>query len=725
MAKAIGGASNPSEIWDTALPLLVEVFEADAGLGFSHLSKSRLQVVASHRWPGEVDDAPIPIAPDSQAEFVLGSGRPVVSADLGKETRFQPAAPITRLGYSSSMSSRLETPKGVSGLVGVYARRTSAFGLDAVEDFASLVSIMAIGLHQMRRLNTVEHEASHDELTGLLSRAAILDRLEVLVALDAPASAMMIDLDGFKAINDRHGHLAGDQVLRTIAQRLQAGTGLDTSVGRLGGDEFLVLSGSDDLVDLRLRAERLIGACEMLLSLDCAEVEVSASIGIAISTSHDTSHSLLTRVDHALYRAKEGGRGQVNAAPSGGLERLLRPGIPSVDPRRDFTIEALDYAIENVSAVFQPIVDRNGVTIGVEALARGPEGSPLEIPNVLFEAATTYGRLAELELAAKRAAFNGLVPRHLRLFVNLQPAAFADSGWLHRLADAWLDGGAHPRVTVELTERALIASPGRLLRAVEHCRSLGWKIAIDDIGARSDSLAALRLLKPDVVKLDISLIQGKDTNHATRIATAVAAYRDRYEADVIAEGVECSEQQVIGEVLGANLFQGFLFGRPGPLDPNLLEPAAAPPAPSPVPLGVVDQVATKRHLLAISRHLEAEATSSDCVLLASLQHAKFYTRRTQRQYEALARRCGFVGLVGQQLTSATRNGVRLAGIGSDDPFARRWWVVLVSSHASLALLAEEVDTNVSLPDFERLFRYRLVTDPAHVEAVARELFERF
>ncbi len=725
MAQAIWAASSTREIWDVALRELVLAFDADAGLGFVQLSAQRLQIAARHRWPGDEHDAPMPIAPDSQAAFILGNSRPVISPDLLAERRFLPAAPITRLGYSSSMSVRLTSSTGVMGLLGVYSRRANAFDPAVANDFATLADMVAKGLDQAQRLAATEYRATHDELTGLLSRSAILDQLEVSLGSGAPTSVLSIDLDGFKAINDRHGHPVGDQVLQVIAERLRTEAGSSAHVGRLGGDEFFVVCASDDLVDLHLRAEHLIGACETLVTLDALELEVSASIGLAVADPDDSPHDLLRRVDRALYRAKGDGRGRVRTAP-GTDAGSRRPIVLPAASLGDATVSLVREAIGEVRAVFQPIVDRDGALVGVEALTRGPVGSPLETPNVLFEAATTFGCLPELELAAKRAAFAAGVPPQLRLFVNLEPAAVERPEWLDELADAWLTGGAHPLVTVELTERALIASPGRLLHTVAFCRSLGWSIALDDVGARSDSVAALRLVKPDVVKLDISLIQGKGGNHATRVSTSVATYGDRHQIDIVAEGVEHPEQMVMGEMLGANLFQGYRFGRPGPLDAITSASAERPP-----PVTTAQpRVATKRQLLAISRHLESEATSSDCVLLASVQHTRFYTDRTRRQYEALARRCAFVGVVGQELGSTTHNGVRLAPVDAGDPLARRWWVVLLSSHASLAMLAEELDEPAS-PDApstaeaDRRFRYRFVTEPDEVEAAALELFARF
>jgi len=277
----------------------------------------------------------------------------------------------------------------------------------------------------------------------------------------------------------------------------------------------------------------------------------------------------------------------------------------------------------NVHSVFQPIVDLTAdVVVAYEALARGPVGA-LQSPGALFAAARRSGLLSELDQACRAAAFRGASERGLlaplTVFVNVEPEVL-DGAPLSELLAIAEGAPGELRIVVEITERALAARPAELLRTVERVRALGWGVALDDVGTEAASLAFMPLLRPDVVKLDMSLIQGRPTPEVAEVMHAVNAYAERAGAIILAEGVETEQHLARARALGATLAQGWHFGRPTtdpvpqPNSPGLILPAGAswsgPTTVSPfscLPAGTVLKRAPKRLLVELSKHLERAA----------------------------------------------------------------------------------------------------------------------
>jgi EAL domain-containing protein (putative c-di-GMP-specific phosphodiesterase class I) len=226
--------------------------------------------------------------------------------------------------------------------------------------------------------------------------------------------------------------------------------------------------------------------------------------------------------------------------------------------------DSLDGILRNdlIRSVFQPILDLDtGALFGFEALARGPEGSSLRRPDALFSAARTEGRLGELDRACQRAAVSGAdshgIQGPLTLFVNAEP----DTVGFGPLPPI----GHGVRGIVELTERTLTSRLPELLPAVERARAAGWGIALDDVGADTRSLALMPVLRPDVIKLDLRLVQEQPTPEIAAIAGAVGAQAERTGATILAEGIETAEQAQYARALGATAGQGYHFGRPAPV----------------------------------------------------------------------------------------------------------------------------------------------------------------
>lgn len=405
--------------------------------------------------------------------------------------------------------------------------------------------------------------------------------------------------------------------------------------------------------------------------------------------------------------------------PESALERALAPG--------------------GVRSVFQPIVELDtGRVVAYEALARGPEG-PLERPDLLFAAARAAGRLAELDELCRAAAFRGAVEQGLlsplTVFVNVEPEVLDSAP----LDDLLAIAGAAPRdlrIVLEITERALAARPAELLRTVERVRGLGWGVAVDDVGADAMSLAFLPLLSPDVIKLDLRLVQDRPGPAVAEIMNAVNAHAERTGALVLAEGIETEEHLATARALGATLGQGWLFGRPGPgAAPGLPSgeltlqgaPAAVPTDLSPfrcLPAGTPLRRSVKSLLIELSKQLEREAMrlGETCVVAATFQEARHFTPSTTQRYRDLVQRTGFVCALGEDLPVEPLPGVRGAALDPADPVRGEWDVVVLSPHFSAALLARDLGDDG--PDLERSFEYALTYDRETVTRAAHALLTR-
>jgi EAL domain-containing protein (putative c-di-GMP-specific phosphodiesterase class I) len=393
-----------------------------------------------------------------------------------------------------------------------------------------------------------------------------------------------------------------------------------------------------------------------------------------------------------------------------------------------------------VHSVYQPIVElETGRTVAVEALARGPEGA-LQSPDALFSAAASAGLVDELEWACRSAALqgalNGGLSSSIALFVNVESAQL---GRAVPAALRALEKCAQQRlhVVLELTERDLERRPAEVLAATRSARAAGWGVALDDVGALPASLALMPLIRPDVVKFDMHLVQDRQTVEVAGIASAVAAYAEESGALVLAEGIETELHRERALALGATLGQGWMYARPAPLADLDLSDAGTPLR----LLGEPDdedyaspfnrvgrhlplRIARKPQLLAMSHHLEWQAAvqPNSPILLAAFEHADFFTWATGQRYAALTRRCPLVGAFGVDMVPEPAPGVRGAAIDWEDPLADEWSVVVLSPHFAAALLARDLGEPRGNPN--RRFEFALTHDRRLVTAAARSLATR-
>jgi len=397
-------------------------------------------------------------------------------------------------------------------------------------------------------------------------------------------------------------------------------------------------------------------------------------------------------------------------------------------------------AKELVYSVFQPIVDLDSdAVVAYEALARGPVGD-LQRPDHLFAAAAAAGRLSELDGLCQRAALRGAIRTGilapLTLFINVEPEV-VDPARLDSLLSIAKDCPGNFQLMLEITERALAVRPADLLATVRRLRAAGWRIALDDVGADDLSLAFMPLLRPDVIKLDMALVQRRPGRKVAEIMNAVNSYAERTGSVILAEGIETADHLAKARALGATLGQGWWFGRPaeGPVPGRPSRALRLPPLqPVPVemspfqflPESVTLRRTTKALLIQVSKHLEREARrlGRTCVVVSTFQHATHFTPSTARRYQDLAEQVGFVAAIGAELQDEPVPGVRGADLEPGDPVRMEWDIVVLAPHFAAALIARDLTPANGDGDDNRFFEFALTYDRKIVEAAARSLMSR-
>ncbi len=386
----------------------------------------------------------------------------------------------------------------------------------------------------------------------------------------------------------------------------------------------------------------------------------------------------------------------------------------------------------------------SGAIVGYEALARGPVGD-LEGPDQLFDAARRAERLSDLDALCRRSALHGAITAGivapLTLFVNVEPEIL-DVAQLGELINLALDAPGELEVVLEITERALSTRPAELLATVERLRADGWKIALDDVGAEEMSLAFMALLRPEVVKLDLRLVQQRPSPAIAEIMNAVNAYSERSGALVLAEGIESEAHLQVAHALGATLGQGWLLGRPGPATvagasvdqvrlPSTQAAHGADVSPfACLPAGAALRRSAKPLLVEVSKHLEREAVQlgSTCLLIAAFQEARHFTALTARRYRTLVESIAFTAALAADLPIEPIDGVRGATLHPTDPLVGEWDVVVLAPHFAAAMLARELGRDAAgaadVPDMERTFEFALTYDRDVVVAAAHSLMSR-
>lgn len=492
------------------------------------------------------------------------SDRPVVEAAVTADGA--PVAVRTAQDHAVLAAARREGCEIHALLVG---RARREFDDRERAQFRSVFAHAAVALQNMRLLNrlqekahALEHLANHDPLTGLANRMRFNEVASESLERGEVAGVLLIDLDRFKEVNDTLGHHVGDDLLREIAYRLRFSIGRSGLIGRLGGDEFVVLL-HPDRRSPESRARRLHTDLERPADLGEVQVDVGASIGLAIPHGGEDVGELLRRADVAMYSAKSRHSGV--EVFSTDLDHY-RPESLALVPRFRSAIEHGDLTV-----AFQPQFELATDTVmGAEALVRwslsgvGPippsDFIPIAESTGLIRPLTRFVLIEAIEQCAQwRDAGHPL-----RVSVNIAPRVLLDPGLPDQVSNLLHTVGLPPSsLRLEVTETTIMTDPDRSIAVLRDLTGRGMSIAVDDFGTGHSSLAYLATLPCHELKIDKSFIAAVDEDPRSRaVVAAIVRLGHDLGLDVIAEGVETSHVAEQVSRLGCRRIQGYRYGRP-------------------------------------------------------------------------------------------------------------------------------------------------------------------
>lgn len=445
---------------------------------------------------------------------------------------------------------------------------------ERTEELSATVSQLQTEVaERLRAEQSIWQVAHHDSLTGLPNRTLLHDRLvQVLAGAQRnrqQAAVMFLDLDRFKHINDTLGHAVGDELLKTVAQRLSAVVRAVDTVSRIGGDEFVILlseiSGPDDAV---LVAEKILVALKPTIAIAGHVLRATPSIGISLYPADATEPiALMKNADAAMYEAKAAGRNTF---------RLFSPEMQERASRFFEMEQRLHQAIAGgqLELHYQPLIDwHRGAVAGLEALVRWRDPARgLVAPEEFIPIAEETGLIVPLgewviaEAMRQNRIWQQAGRPLLPIAVNLSPRQFRQQGLVDSLRRILLDSGQPANfLELEITESSLMQDTRETIAILDELAALGVRIALDDFGTGYSSLSYLKRFHVHKLKIDQSFVRDVTTDaDDAAIVTAIISLAKSLGLDTIAEGVESVEQLSVLLGLGCRHFQGYLFSRPLP-----------------------------------------------------------------------------------------------------------------------------------------------------------------
>ena len=467
----------------------------------------------------------------------------------------------------------------VSGTIGedtaVAAMRTGAHDYIMKSNLARLAPAVERELREaaVRRERHMANQrvaylAYHDSLTDLPNRALFLDRLQQAILRshrdEKGLAVLLIDLDGFKEINDALGHHAGDVVLQEVAARLRGALRASDTVARLGGDEFAVLLPATDLNRAELAARKVLHDLQHPFVADGRPLLVSASIGIAAVPWHAaTSDEVLQRSDSAMYLAKRDKTGYIVYSPNRDDRLTSRASLAST---MRLAIDARQFALD-----YQPIVHlRTNAVIAVESLVRWnhPDYGRL-LPDEFIRVAEHTGLVNPLTSFVLESAMHEW-PRSMRpdacvIAVNISPRSLHHStfpAWIRDLLAA--HGVPASTLALEITENIVMSDPDGSIRCLDELHDMGVRLVIDDFGKGYSSLSYLRRLPVDEIKIDRSFIIGLANGEDDTLVRCMIDLAHNLGMTVIGEGVETEDVLERLIELNCDAAQGYFLAKPAP-----------------------------------------------------------------------------------------------------------------------------------------------------------------
>ena len=434
-------------------------------------------------------------------------------------------------------------------------RRSSAEGRGELQ-------AMELQVQELKaRLDIAKHAARHDDLTGVLNRAGFVDELTARLERDRqPQIVLIMDLDRFKSVNDTLGHSAGDELVKRISVAVAGVIPTSGVLARLGGDEFGIVVEARSDQSVESLCTQILKVCSQSRVICGHEVQVSASVGVAMQSRSFNQVELMRQADLALYAAKREGRNRYRVFDAaldkatkyrlsieGGLERALRSG--------------------QLRMVYQPIVvAETGAISGYEALVRwdSPEYGAIS-PAEFIPIAEETGLILDIgEWIARQALKDCRRWGGPYVSINLSVRQFLRHNVAERILKYAADADVPPeRIQIELTETAIIDDVERADRNLKVLRSAGVRVALDDFGTGYSSLVYLNQFAIDCIKIDKSFVDNVTRDRqSAMIVASVAKLAASLGMDVVAEGVETEEQRVVLMAAGCGSLQGYLYGKP-------------------------------------------------------------------------------------------------------------------------------------------------------------------
>lgn len=448
--------------------------------------------------------------------------------------------------------------------------------------FESHTGALNVSLNEANE--TLRHLALHDALTGLPNRALLEDRIEqtrqAAMRKQTGFSLLFMDLDGFKAVNDAHGHAVGDLLLIEVAQRIRGCIGAEDTVARLGGDEFVVLAQSDSPDEVATLAAAIVNLTSQPFSIQGYELRLSMSIGIAVYPKNgDTSHSLLINADAAMYYSKDMGRNRYS---------FFDPSMHIDAENQLRLVHDLRLAIDRQEFVlhYQPkFTAPDGPVIGAEALVRWHHPvRGVVSPDLFIPAAEKTGLIIAIdnwvldEACRQLKIWRDSEGADWTIAVNLSALQFSHPALVDTVRSV-LDRYELPpsSLILEVTESTAMRNVEASMNILQRLHDMGVKISIDDFGTGYSSLLYLKRLPASELKIDRGFVRdlAQDSEDAA-IVSAIVALGKALNLNVVAEGVETVTQQDFLTGLGCNSLQGYFLGRPMPAQQFLLANRTTP-----------------------------------------------------------------------------------------------------------------------------------------------------
>ncbi|BDX33335.1 bifunctional diguanylate cyclase/phosphodiesterase [Mycobacterium antarcticum] len=568
-------AATSAIVSQEVLAVLLEYFDVDVSfLRYNdHSIRASILIAEWPLRPDVPDPDPLKVVfyEDADPVFALAENvkSPMIfrpeNEDYQKRIEEGRNIPQTSMAAAPLVSGEVTT--GVLGFVKVGDREWKPEEINALEAIASLFAQVQARVQAEERLRYL---AEHDDLTGLQNRRALIDHLDARLAAGrpGPVSALYLDLDRLKTINDYLGHNVGDWFIRVLAERLQRGTGDESVIARLGGDEFVVVPALPmPAAEAEKLADRLLGLLSERVAIDGEMLTRTVSIGVAQGVpGRDSTSDLLRRADQAVLTAKGAGGNQIAVFSD---EMSLR-----TEYQNDIELHIRD-VIQNGALFlqYQPEVDmRTGEVLSTEALVRWNHPTRgLLSPAVFIAVAESINLAGELgrwvlrtaceEFARWRAlgVADGIVLR-----VNVSPIQLVTDGFVESVAAVMREFALEPgSLCLEITENVVVQDMETTSVTLAGLRKAGVQVAIDDFGTGFSVLSHLKSLPVDVLKIDRSFVTDLGSNpDDLAIVRAVIALAEAFELELVAEGVET---EIAAKTLlkhGCYRAQGFLLSRP-------------------------------------------------------------------------------------------------------------------------------------------------------------------